>query len=335
MWYVRDRMDGITGWDWSENDEPLLKGRDRDQFPGFYAWADVNGSLFGYMEDSHFWSATPSTACPGIGSGITCAGQLARPARQRHPALECWVMGLSAAGRSASQSFDRTAADYDRLGDLGQNGSIRDWLGNVLPAAGGRALDLGCGTGRDTVLLAERFAHVDAVDLSLPMIEIARARRSRPNVAYRQADLLKAAGSGEYDLVLSVMTLHHVPDLQAALAHVKGLLAPGGRVVLADAHPAESATHPARRILHRMVPLRPRLHAMAVLRLGANLARRGPATAWEIYRLSTRREWLDHRVSDRFFSREELGQCCATLFPSCRLERLGGTVIGLTWDSTL
>jgi 2-polyprenyl-3-methyl-5-hydroxy-6-metoxy-1,4-benzoquinol methylase len=244
-------------------------------------------------------------------------------------------MGLSAAARSAAQSFDRSAAGYDRLGDLGENDGIRNWLVSVLRPVGGRALDLGCGTGRDSVLLAGRFAHVDAVDLSLPMIEIARARRSRPNIAYRQADLLEATGSGEYDLVLSVMTLHHVPDLRAALAHVKGLLAPAGRIVLADPYPAEPALHPARRILHRLVPLRPRLRAMAVLRLGANLVRRGPATAREICRLPTRRKWLDHLASDRFFSREELDQCRATLLPGCQLERLGGTVVRLTWDRTL
>ena len=242
-------------------------------------------------------------------------------------------MGISAAARTAAQSFDRTAADYDRLGELNDNDSIRSWLVTALRPAGWRALDLGCGTGRDAVLLAGRFAHVDAVDLSRPMIEIARAKRSRPNVAYRQADLLAVTGSGQYDLVLSVMTLHHVPDLRAALAQIKQLLAPGGRLVLVDPYPQESALRPARRMLQRLVPLRPRLRAMAVLRFGVNLGGRGPATAWEIYRLSTRRQWLDHRVSDRFFSREELDQCCAALFPGGRLERLGGTVVGLTWDS--
>lgn len=242
-------------------------------------------------------------------------------------------MGLSAAARSAAQSFDRTAAGYDRMGDLHEDDAIMSWLVTVLPAAGGRALDLGCGAGRHAVLLAGRFTHVDAIDLSGPMVEIARARRARPNITYRQADLLDATGSGEYDLVLSAMTLHHVPDLQAALAHIGGLLAPGGRIVLVDPYPDESALHPARRILQRLVPLRPRLQAMAILRFGANLGRRGPAIAWEIYRLQTRREWLDHRVSDRFFSRAELERCCATLFPGCQLERLGGTVIGLTWDS--
>ena len=34
-----------------------MKGRDRDQFPGFYAWADANASIFGYVEDTYFWSS--------------------------------------------------------------------------------------------------------------------------------------------------------------------------------------------------------------------------------------------------------------------------------------
>ena len=236
-------------------------------------------------------------------------------------------MGRNPTARLAAQSFDRTAADYDRLGDLNEGDGCTNWLVSVLPPAGGRALDLGCGTGRHAVLLAERFTHVDAIDLSLPMIEIARAKRSRPNITYQQADLLTTTGSREYDLVLSVMTLHHVPDLHVALTLSKELLAPGGRIVVVDPYPAVS-------VLQRLVPLRPRLHAGAVLRLGTNLVRRGPATAWEIYRLSTRRHWLDHRVSDRFFGPDELERCCATLFPGCATERLGGSVVGLIWDSS-
>ncbi len=56
MWYVRDRMDGIEGREWSQ-DQPLVRGRDREQFPGFYAWAEANASIFGYMEDTYFFSS--------------------------------------------------------------------------------------------------------------------------------------------------------------------------------------------------------------------------------------------------------------------------------------
>jgi SAM-dependent methyltransferase len=236
-----------------------------------------------------------------------------------------------------AQSFDRVAGAYDRLGDLNPNELIDSWLEGLLPAAGGRALDIGCGTGRHAALLAGRFEQVDAIDLSGPMIDLARTRRPRPNITYRQADLHDVGGAGHYDFVLSLLTLHHVPDLHAALSHVKTLLAPGGRAVLMDMYPAESALRPQRalrRRVHRVVPLRPRLHALAVQKLSVNLVRRGPATAWEIYRLSTRRVWLDHRVTDRFFSRDELERSCQSLFPGYRFDILGGPRgIGLVWDA--
>ncbi|MCW2933981.1 MAG: Methyltransferase type 11 [Actinomycetia bacterium] len=236
-----------------------------------------------------------------------------------------------------AQSFDRIAAAYDRLGDLNPNELVGSWLESLLPAAGGRALDIGCGTGRHAVLLAGRFEQVDAIDLSGPMIDLARKRRPRPNIAYRQADLHDVGDAGHYDLVLSLLTLHHVPDLHAALSHVKTLLAPGGRAVVADIYETEPALRPwqgPRRMAHRVVPLRPRLHALALQKLSVNLILRGPSTAWEVYRLSTRREWLDHRVTDRFFSREELERSCQSLFPGYRFDILGGPRgIGLVWDA--
>ncbi len=240
--------------------------------------------------------------------------------------------------RAHAQSFDRVAEDYDRLAELNGNELIGPWLEALLPAAGGRALDLGCGPGRHAVLLAERFEQVDAIDLSGPMIELARARRPRLNISYWQADLHDVDGAGHYDFVLSALTLHHVPDLHAALSHIKTLLAPGGRAAVVDMYPPGSALASPpwvlRRMLHRVLPLRPRLHGLAVQKFSVNLVRRGPATAWEIYRLSTRREWLDHRVTDHFFSQEELERCCETLFPGCRFDILGGPRgIGLVWNA--
>lgn len=60
MWsrYVYDRLGGVEGRDPAHAREPLFKGRDREQFPGFYAWADANSTLFGFMEDRYFFTAT-------------------------------------------------------------------------------------------------------------------------------------------------------------------------------------------------------------------------------------------------------------------------------------
>jgi SAM-dependent methyltransferase len=226
--------------------------------------------------------------------------------------------------RAEAQSFDRVAADYDRLGELDRRGWMEQWLASVLPAGGRRALDLGCGTGRHAVMLAGRFGHVDAVDLSGPMVELAGTRRPRTNISYRQADLHDVDDAYGYDFILSVLTLHHVPDLHAALKHIKGLLAPGGRVALLDIYPARPKAIPRWRLWGNEVRL-----------LGLNLVRRGPAAAWETYRLATG-PWLEHRVSDRFFSRAALEQSRAALFPGARLRQVGGRQwVELTWDAPL
>ncbi len=60
-------------------------GRDRAQFPGFYAWAEANASLFGYMEDSYFWS---SSATQPVVTG---------PVRYRPEAVERDIANLKAA----------------------------------------------------------------------------------------------------------------------------------------------------------------------------------------------------------------------------------------------
>jgi SAM-dependent methyltransferase len=219
--------------------------------------------------------------------------------------------------RADAQSFDRFAQEYERLHEL-QGDNRGTWLPELLPDGGRRALDLGCGTGKHTVLLAARFAHVDAVDLSGPMIALAQAKRARDNITYRQADLLDVGDTGRYDLVLSVAILHHVPDLRAALHHIKTLVAPGGRAVLVD------TVSPR--------PANPRwwLYGGAVRKLLRNLVRRDPAQAWEIFRLSTG-AWLDHRVSDRYLSRGQFERIYREVFPAARFRNVGPHA--MIWDA--
>lgn len=168
-------------------------------------------------------------------------------------------------------------------------------------------------------LLAERFAHVDAVNVSGPMIALARAKHARANITYRQAGLLEVGGAVRYDLVLSVATLHHLADLDAALRHLRTLVAPGGRAVLVDV------------VSHRPAVPRWWLHGGELRKLVGNLARRGPAQAWEIYRLASG-AWLDHRVSDRYFSRDQFRRRYQAVFPAARFHDINRTQ-GMVWDA--
>ena len=108
------------------------------------------------------------------------------------------------------QTFDRFALDYDRFVSLlpGQNTA---WLLG-LGLKGKRALDAGCGSGHAVEALADSFEEVIGLDLSGPLIEIAKAKRARPNVRYVVEDLFGLKDEDGFDLVYSHRMLHHLED---------------------------------------------------------------------------------------------------------------------------
>jgi len=131
-----------------------------------------------------------------------------------------------------AELFDRCTRLWDGVDDRFTN-----WVLASLPDDGGQtAVDLGCGAGRHTVLLAGRYQRVLAVDIAEQMLRIARSSRPHPAVDYQRRGVLDvtAEADGQFDLVLSVHTLHHVGDPALVLPHVRSLLAPGGTLVVAD-----------------------------------------------------------------------------------------------------
>lgn len=100
----------------------------------------------------------------------------------------------------------------------------------------GRVLELACGTGNWTGVLAQSAARVMAVDGSAEMLEINRGRTQLPNVEYVQADLFQWAPAQSYDAVVFGFWLSHVPpeQLDPFLAKVRQALRPGGTVFFVD-----------------------------------------------------------------------------------------------------
>jgi malonyl-CoA O-methyltransferase len=114
---------------------------------------------------------------------------------------------------------------------------VREALGDV---AGLAALDLGCGTGRHAVWLANAGATVTGVDFSEGMMEKARAKPGAEQVRFVVHDLhedLPFPG-GAFDLVVSGLVLEHLRDLAAFFAAARRVLKPGGRAVVSGMHPA-------------------------------------------------------------------------------------------------
>jgi len=144
-------------------------------------------------------------------------------------------------------SIDKIQQDFDRLASFSNEGwdhnsHYHAFLLKHLPAASeADALEIGCGTGGFSRLLARRYRRVLALDLSPRMIEIARERsRQFPNIDFQVADVMNYDFSARsFGCIASIATLHHLP-LESILAQLRGLLQPNGSLLVLDLLKAES-----------------------------------------------------------------------------------------------
>lgn len=162
---------------------------------------------------------------------------------------------------STARSYDAIAEFYDD--DMGRNSDGRDivYYRQLCTAAvaeiPGRVLELGCGTGRITLELAEAGIEVAGVDLSVPMLQVLRRKavaRLSAGDGFRAPllaamDMARPGLEGPFSAVIcpfSAFTyLLQDDDRQAVLAFVARVLAPGGRfamdVFISDPHIEASA----------------------------------------------------------------------------------------------
>lgn len=136
---------------------------------------------------------------------------------------------------------------YNRMIHHCQRLALEPWIG-ITP--GTRVLDVGCGVGRWSSLLAARGAVVTGMDLSPTMIAEANRRAAENGVADRcrflVQDLARLDAGEKFDLIVGVTVLQHILDADALRTAVKRLsdhLAPGGRMVLLEAAPVRIANH--------------------------------------------------------------------------------------------
>jgi arsenite methyltransferase len=135
---------------------------------------------------------------------------------------------------SFAHDSSRLAETYDRLSDSQFEGGKR-LVGRMRIQAGDHVLDVGCGTGRLTEWIAERVGpggSVVGIDPLVERIAIARARARAGGISFEvgQAEDLSAFAAESFHAVCMSAVFHWVSDKPKALAEVRRVLRPGGRL---------------------------------------------------------------------------------------------------------
>ncbi|AIA01943.1 class I SAM-dependent methyltransferase [Streptomyces noursei] len=153
------------------------------------------------------------------------------------PAADRWTAGAGAWWDAFYADRDRPVPFFAAKPDENLVGYLDRGL-----VTGGRALDLGCGPGRNALHLAARGFEVDAVDLSPAALAWAedRARAAGAAIRFHCGDAFTALADpeaaaehglhGRYDLIYDSGCFHHLPPHRriSYLALLERALAPGG-----------------------------------------------------------------------------------------------------------
>lgn len=146
---------------------------------------------------------------------------------------------------TAADFFAARVAEYDSLIGRGHPcyQEMLDQVGGMLPESAEEVLELGCGTGSLTMILASRYpaSRLTIVDGAAEMVELTGARLmdAHPDVAAGARFVASTfedlrLADATYDLVASNMSLHHIVDKQPFYSSIRAALRPGGSFVLGD-----------------------------------------------------------------------------------------------------
>lgn len=142
-------------------------------------------------------------------------------------------------GSHVATVYDAMQAEYDQLEDQFYFAECyevyRQCVGRIAQERPhGLALDLGCGTGKQTILLTQRAGPVVGIDISGRMIEAARKRcEARPNVSFVTGDITRLPfedGCAQALLAYGDVIGHNFTAVEVVLAEMVRVCAPGGLI---------------------------------------------------------------------------------------------------------
>jgi len=139
------------------------------------------------------------------------------------------------------EHFNEAARHYDfatRAMSLGRDRAWKRQLVNALPEViDPVCVDLACGTGDISFMVAEKYprGQVVGIDLAAAMLDLARKRSRSDRVEFRQGDMgALDLPDGSADIVTGGYAVRNAADLTQALCEIHRILKPGGTLALLD-----------------------------------------------------------------------------------------------------
>ena len=224
----------------------------------------------------------------------------------------------------ATMSMQTIQADFDRIALLSTDGWNRnnhyhDFLLRQIPSDCQQALEIGCGTGSFSRLLAKRSDQVLALDLAPQMIRIARAHSGQfPNLEFQVADVLSWEFPVQrFDCIATIATLHHLP-LAEMLARMKASLKSGGVLLVLD------LIEPAG--LWDAILIGPAL----LVTFGMKVVRRVPLLPSR----EARAAWAEHDKHDSYPTFRQVRDICAEILPGAKVRKHLLWRYSIIWEKT-
>ena len=144
---------------------------------------------------------------------------------------------------SVEEAYNVWAGQYDT-----NNNRTRDMEGVVMKSVLSSehvvhhtsCLEIGCGTGKNTIWIADAFASVVSVDFSEQMLSVARDKLSgKSTVAFHLSDITQqwSLSSETFDMITFSLVLEHIADLDFVFAEVAAKAHSGSLVYIGELHP--------------------------------------------------------------------------------------------------
>lgn len=211
----------------------------------------------------------------------------------------------------ARQTVESIQSDFDRIALLedenwNHNAHYHRYLISHIPEQCRHILEIGCGTGAFSRLLAQRAERVLAIDLSPQMIRLAKlCSKFYPRIDFIEGDAMTyLLPDNQFDCIATIATIHHLP-IEKTLSKIRKALKPGGVFICLDLYQRANLTD----LLFDAVAYPANLF-LTLIKTGKPKASR-----------KVRDAYVEHGKTDTYLTLPQIEQICADILPGSKISR--------------